>query len=87
MVLTEIFRNYEQEHTDNAECVSCGAGFTIPEIAASRNAPLACPNCGEAQTAKESIDARRESDAHTTDQAPDDSMTDDSEWTAGRSVD
>lgn len=83
MVLTEIFRNYAQEHTDNAECVSCGAGFTIPEIAARRNAPLACPNCGEAQTAKESIDARR-SYYH---QAPDDSMTDDSEWTARRSVD
>lgn len=83
MLLTEIFRNFSQEHSDNAECVSCGAGFTVPEIAARRNAPLACPNCGKAQTANDAIEAKRESDAHVANQAPDEGYSD-SEWAAGR---
>ena len=84
MILEEIFRNYAPENGDNAECKSCGAGFTVPEIAARRNASLACPNCGQAQTAKEAITAREESDANVMSQAPDEDQFADSEWTAGR---
>ncbi|MFY0655348.1 MAG: hypothetical protein JXR12_01085 [Neptunomonas phycophila] len=84
MLITEIFRNYAPENGDNAECVSCGAGFTVPEIAAKRNASLACPNCGKPQTAKESIAARQESDANVMAQAPDLDPHADSEWAAGK---
>lgn len=84
MLITEIFRNYTPDSGDNAECVSCGAGFTVPEIAARRNASLACPNCGRGQTAKESIAAREESDAHVISQAPDEDPFADSEWAVGK---
>ena len=84
MRLDEIFRNFQNEIGDNASCVKCTADFTVPEIAERKNAPLACPNCGEPQTAQEAIASRKKKDDHISAQAPDIDPGADSEWASGK---
>ncbi len=66
MLITEIFRNYQPEDSDNAKCIKCQASFTVPFVAAKQNSSLACPNCGEMHNANEAI-ANNESDQQDAD--------------------
>lgn len=83
MQLNEIFRNFTNEHSDNAVCHNCGAQFTIPAIVQKHSSLATCPKCGENNNTKDAL-ARYEEDQHIISQAPDENPHADSEWTGGR---
>lgn len=83
MQLNEIFRNFVNEHGDNATCHNCGAQFTIPAIVQKHSTMATCPNCGENNLVKDAMD-RYEEDQHIMSQAPDEDPFADGEMTGGQ---
>lgn len=83
MQLNEIFRNFTNEHSDNAACHNCGAHFTIPAIVQKHSTLATCPNCGENNVVEDAMERYKE-DQHIMSQAPEEDPYADGEMTSGR---